>query len=78
MPPATTSVPEQRLNKRQSLIPFPRTGKRSGSQSGNREFDQIYVYEEDEVPNVESSYESEADFDDDLQKDYDDYDLGRD
>ena len=77
MPSVTTSVPELRLKKRQSLIPFPRTGKRSGSPPGSQEFDQVYVYEEDEVPNDVDSYGTEADFDDDMVKNYFDYNLGR-
>ena len=41
-----TEAPELSVKKRQSLIPFPRTGKRSGTtEPGNRENDQIYMYE---------------------------------
>ena len=41
-----TEAPELNVMKRQSLIPFPRTGKRSGTtEPGNRENDQIYMYE---------------------------------
>jgi len=37
----------QRLMKRQSLIPFPRTGKRSGGLA-NKEQNQIYMFDNDE------------------------------
>ena len=40
-----TEAPELGIMKRQSLIPFPRTGKRSGTtEPGNGENDQIYMY----------------------------------
>jgi len=57
----------QRLMKRQSLIPFPRTGKRSVG-FGNKEQNQIYMFEneEDDEDGVEDNI------------DYYDEDLGRD
>ena len=57
----------QRLMKRQSLIPFPRTGKRSVG-FGNKEQNQIYMFENEE--------EDEDGVEDNI--DYYDEDLGRD
>ena len=80
--------PEHSRAKKQSLIPFPRTGKRSlgaGDKSGltpSKEENQIYVYENDDEEDPEF-YETEADVmdgedDDDLtmDEDYEDS-LGR-
>lgn len=36
----------RRITKKQSLIPFPRTGKRSSDPPGELERDQVYIYEE--------------------------------
>ena len=58
-----TEAPEFGIIKRQSLIPFPRTGKRSGTtESGSRENDQIYIYgdesdEEEDEPEAEPESE---------------------
>ena len=58
-----TEAPEFEIIKRQSLIPFPRTGKRSGTtESGSRENDQIYIYgdesdEEEDEPEAEPESE---------------------
>ena len=65
-----TRAPELAVRKRQSLIPFPRTGKRSGStESSNRELDQVYIYDspdddqyDDPEPEPEPK-EHEEDFD---------------
>ena len=62
----------RRILKRQSLIPFPRTGKRSGR--SNKEENQVYVFEnsdeeEDEEENVGSMF-AEAHVDIDFE-DYD-------
>ena len=80
--------PEHSRAKKQSLIPFPRTGKRSlgaGDKSGltpSKEENQIYVYENDDEEDPEF-YETEADVmdgeDDDvftMDEDYEDS-LGR-
>ena len=87
-----THAPEMSVRKRQSLIPFPRTGKRSGStESSNRELNQVYVYdspqEEEEDPETEPEPEPEDDEDefviinddDDLvfEDDLDDDSIGR-
>jgi len=64
-----TPPPELVVRKRQSLIPFPRTGKRSGSteSSNNRELDQVYIYDsQEDDPEVEPEpepKEHEDDFD---------------
>jgi len=68
-----TRAPELAVRKRQSLIPFPRTGKRSGStESSNRELNQVYIYDspddqdEDDDPEAEPEpepREDEGDFD---------------
>merc|ERR1719474_284969 len=58
-----TEAPELRIMKRQSLIPFPRTGKRSGTtEPGNRENDQIYMYgvvSDEEADDLEAEPEAE-------------------
>lgn len=86
-----TRAPELAVRKRQSLIPFPRTGKRSAStESSNRELDQVYIYDspddQDDDPEAEPEpepKEHEEDFDiiingDDLafEDDVDDESLG--
>jgi len=41
----------RRITKKQSLIPFPRTGRSSSGAPGELERDQVYIYEEeDEEP----------------------------
>merc|ERR1719278_777376 len=41
----------RRITKKQSLIPFPRTGRSSSGSPGELERDQVYIYEEeDEEP----------------------------
>jgi len=75
-----THAPEMMVRKRQSLIPFPRTGKRSGStESSNRELNQVYVYdspqEDDEDPETEPEPEPEDDEDEDEFDTLDDDDL---
>ena len=50
------------LKKRQSLIPFPRTGKRSGDGTINKELDQFYVFEnEDEEDDETESMDDKQD-----------------
>lgn len=61
------------LLKRQSLIPFPRTGKRS--QGPSKEENQVYVFESPEEAEEEDdekigSVLAEADFDVDFEDDY--------
>ena len=74
-----TPSPEISVRKRQSLIPFPRTGKRSvstESSNNNRELDQVYIYDSPEDdPEVEPEpepKENEEDFD--IMIDSDDFD----
>lgn len=65
-----TGVPDHSLYKRQSLIPFPRTGKRSGGQ--NKEENQVYVFEspeDDDEENVGSML-VEANIGVDFEDDY--------
>lgn len=71
-----TESPERLVVKRQSLIPFPRTGKRSGG-----ELDQVYIYEGDEDeeeevdPIVEQEISEEEAEDDDEEDEEDEEDL---
>jgi len=67
------------LKKRQSLIPFPRTGKRSGDGTINKELDQFYVFEnedEEEFDETESMEDKQdmMDFYDESDDDEDDED----
>ena len=58
-----TPSPEISVRKRQSLIPFPRTGKRSvstESSNNNRELDQVYIYDSsDDDPEIQPEVEPE-------------------
>ena len=75
-----TPLPELAVNKRQSLIPFPRTGKRSGESA------QVYIYDEEEPEpeplrkeeEVEIDEEDEEEDDEDSDFMLDDRDLGDD
>ena len=66
-----TPAPGHLLHKRQSLIPFPRTGKRSDGP--NKEENQVYVFEspEDEEDGDIGSVFAEADIDVDFDEDFD-------
>ena len=69
--------PAHLLLKRQSLIPFPRTGKRS--QGLSKEENQVYIFESPEEEEEENgkigSVLAEADFDVDFEEDYEDEEL---
>jgi len=53
---SSLTISPHNLKKRQSLIPFPRTGKRSGDASNNKELDQFYVFEnEDDEDDIDPS-----------------------
>ena len=62
---------DHQMLKRQSLIPFPRTGKRSTIPT-NKELDQFYIYEnndDDDNEDYDSGAEKEDDDEYDVEED---------